>query len=409
MSKGSAGIPSLHLTTLNKLVDMTPNPAEMVFSNMFPSRQYPSDQVEWEVQYGSVGMTPFVAPGSIAPTVGGDGIGYGSASCAYMKEKTFLDEMLLNNLRKVGTDRELETAQAQIVRRLNKLKARCANRREWMVAKALCEGAISYQNTKGMKISVSFGIPTQNLITLTGDDVWGTGTDRNPSQDLNEVKAFLADEYGYAPSVYMMNSNTQRLLMFDAKIQDLAKTSAFNIGNPMGTNATRVIAEILGIGNLSINDAMFEVESFITGDVTGGSTTTIYVEDSSDFEIGGKVRFVNSLTPSVWETKTISAVDKVNSTITVSVAPTNSYVRGRDRVIMKKKYIPDNKILMFTPSVGGESIIEIFEAPHGLQRRWGMTTKTWDDRDPEGTWMMIEDKCFPVLYRPEAVAVLTVA
>lgn len=48
MSKGSAGIPALHLTTLNKLIDMTPPPANVYFSNLFPAVQYPSDQIEWE-------------------------------------------------------------------------------------------------------------------------------------------------------------------------------------------------------------------------------------------------------------------------------------------------------------------------------------------------------------------------
>lgn len=412
MAKGSAGIPSLHLTTLNKVIDYTKAPSELYFTNLFPAIQYPSDQIEWETLYGSVGMTPFVAPGSISPTVGGDGIGHGSASCAFMAEKTFLDETLLNNLRQVGTDRTYETAQSQLTRRFNKLRNRCINRREWMVSKMMTEGAISYQNAKGIKMSVSYGIPSQNLITLTGNYVWGTGSSRNPAQAIFDVKRLLADEYGYAPSVYMMNSTTMKLLMFDSAIQDLLKSSAYGSPGPRSIGDPKyqmAIAELLGIGNLTVYDVMYEVESYITANVTGGSTTTVYVEDASDFEVGAKLRFVNSTTPNTWETQTVTAVDKINNTVTVGTAPTNSYTMRRDRVVARKKFIADNKILMFTPMLEGMPIAEIMEAPHGVDRRWGMTSKTWDDNDPEGTWLKIEDKCFPVLYRPEAVSVLTVA
>ena len=409
MSKGSAGIPALHLTTLNKLIDMTPPPADVYFSNLFPAVQYPSDQIEWEVIYGSGGMTPFIAPGSSAPTIGGDGIGYGAASCAFMAEKTFLDEQILNNLRKAGTDRVLETAQAQLTRRFMKLKNRCTNRREWMMAKMLIDGAISYQDTRGMKLSVSFGIPTQNLITLTGNNVWGTGSTRNPTKDLFETHEFLADQYGYKPEYHIMNTATLKLLMFDSNIVDLAKNAAFGTGNPTGTNGVKIIAELLGIGNLIVNDNMFEIQAWLTSAITGTSTTELYIDDASDFEVGGKIRISDLNTPQTWETRTISAVNKATNTVTVSAAPTASYVAGRCKIVMRKKYVPDNKILMFTKTLDGMNIAEMMEAPHTLDRRWGMTTDTWDDRDPAGTWMKIEDKCFPVLYRPEAISVLTVA
>lgn len=164
-----------------------------------------------------------------------------------------------------------------------KLKNRCTNRREWMMAKMLIDGAISYQDTRGMKLSVSFGIPTQNLITITGTNVWGTGSTRNPTKDLFETHEFLADQYGYKPEYHIMNTTTLKLLMFDSNIADLAKNAAFGTGNPTGTNGVKIIAELLGIGNLIVNDNMFEIQSWLTGAITGTSTTEIYIEDASDF------------------------------------------------------------------------------------------------------------------------------
>jgi len=73
--KGSAGISALELVTLNKLISKFDRAPSMFFSSLFPTQPYDSDAIKWEIEYGSAGMTPFVAPGSIAPMVGIDGIG----------------------------------------------------------------------------------------------------------------------------------------------------------------------------------------------------------------------------------------------------------------------------------------------------------------------------------------------
>jgi hypothetical protein len=90
--KGSQGIPALQLVTLNKLISMFVRPPSNFFTNLFPSQQYDSDAIEWEIEYGSGGMTPFVAPGAVAPAIGIDGIGSGSAKAAFWKEKMYFDE-----------------------------------------------------------------------------------------------------------------------------------------------------------------------------------------------------------------------------------------------------------------------------------------------------------------------------
>jgi hypothetical protein len=71
-----------------------------VFTNMFSSVEYESDRIRWIIEHGTAGMTPFVAPGAPAPTMGDDAMySEGSAAAAYWKEKAFIDETRLNNLR----------------------------------------------------------------------------------------------------------------------------------------------------------------------------------------------------------------------------------------------------------------------------------------------------------------------
>ncbi len=117
------GIPAeLHHETLNKTIQKMPAPSNLVFTNMFNTVQYESDQIRWILEYGTAGMTPFVAPGAPAPTMGDEGMySEGSAAAAYWKEKVFLDETRLNNLREPLSKAQRETAQRQLSRQQKRI------------------------------------------------------------------------------------------------------------------------------------------------------------------------------------------------------------------------------------------------------------------------------------------------
>ena len=66
MSKG-AGIKALRVETLNKVVSSIPKPKGNFFSGLFSVSKEESDTIRWMFENGSIGMTPFVAPGSPAP------------------------------------------------------------------------------------------------------------------------------------------------------------------------------------------------------------------------------------------------------------------------------------------------------------------------------------------------------
>ena len=409
--KGNA-IPSLRLEVLNRLIDeMLPGP-ELIFTNMFPSTSYPSDTIEWEVWEDSAGMTPFVAPGSPAPSVGIDTTRSGRATAAYWKEKTFFDEVFLNNMRMPGSHQELLTKERQVARQLARLNYRAQRRKEYMFAKMLTDGTMTYQINGGAKFTVNWGIPTANQETLVANRYWGTGSTRNPVEDLFDIKLALKKE-GVVPSMTYMNSTTLKLLLFDTSIQTLLAKSNYGEGDLFARPAP-VLADLLGLGRLAVIDTLYEAVGWLTADVTASSTTTVYVEDASDFEAGGTLRFINmTKTPDqagYYEDETISSVDKAANTITISAAPSVGFKAGRDKVIMKKSVVADYKVVMLDPSnYGGAPIAEFLEAPFGLARRWGRYVDTHDEWDPEGMYLRIQDKGMPVLYRPSAIFQLTVA
>jgi len=406
--KGSAGIPALQLEVLNKLITKFDRAPSMFFTGLFPAVQAESDTIKWEIEYGSAGMTPFVAPGSVAPAIGLDGIGEGSAKAAFYKEKMYFDEVFLNNMREPGTYATYQTAERKLAKGVRKLRFRIDRRREWMMSQMLLNGTLSYTMKGGTKFSVSYGIPASHLITLATDDKWGTGSTRNPVRDIYDAKSLLADDAGVTPSYAILNSELLKTLILDSNIQSLLSKSAFGDGS-LFTNPAQVIGELLGVGKLMIYDELYEVTGWLTGAVTGGATTAIPVDDTSDFEAGAKLRFIDVSEPNTWEDCTIASVDHTAGTVTVAVAPVASYVAGEDKVIMRKKFIDDNTFMLFsTISADGDSIAEFMEAPYGIGRRWGTYADTKDEWDPEGLWMRIQDKGLPVMYHPDTTVRITV-
>jgi len=404
--KGTAGIPSLHLEVLNKLVTKFERPPSTFFSSLFPSTNYDSDTIKWELEYNSGGMTPFVAPGSVAPAIGLDGIGEASAKCAYMKEKMFFGEDFLNNLREPGTSATYQTAERNLSRGLRKLSNRIDRRREWMMAQMVMNGSLSYKMQGGTELSVSYGVPATHRIQLASGDHWDAGgATQNVIRDIYDAKTLLADDAGVQPKFAVCNSTQLKYLIQSSAIQTLLAKSAFGNGD-LFANPGPVLASLLGVGSIVVYDELYEVTGWITSAVTA-SDTTIYLDDVSDFETGSKARFFDMSEYNTYEDKAITAVDKAAGTITVA-AVTGAYKAREDRVIMRKKFIPDNVFMLFSDTdANGEKVAEFMQAPYGMNRTYGKYSDTKDEWDPDGVWLRVQDKGLPVLYHPDCSIIIT--
>lgn len=406
--KGSAGIPALKLTVLNKLIQKFPKAPSMFFTNLFPAQQYESDNIKWDIEYGSAGMTPFVAPGAPAPAIGLDGQGEASAKAAYFKEKMYFDEEFLNNMKQVGSVATYATAERHLARGMQKLRNRCDRRREWMMSQMMVNGGFNYLSKGGTRLGVSYGVPESHLVTLASDRKWGEGENANPIEDIFDAKTVLADDAGVIPTYSMLNSELLKTLILDDDLQALLSKSAFGNGD-LFANPGPVLAKLLGVGELRVYDEMYEVQGWMLSAVVGGSSVTVVVDDATDFEVGGRIRFIDMSSANSWEDRTITGVNVATNTITFDSATVNTYVGGQDKVIMRKKFIDDNTFLMFNPkSADGMNISEFMEAPYGLERKWGMDVDKKDEWDPDGVWIRCQDKGIPVMYHPDTIFRYTV-
>lgn len=404
------GVNVLKLETLNKLFKKFPKPENLMFTNLFSDDQYPSDTIRWQVEYGSVGMTPFVAPGSPAPAIGDDVFhSEGSARAAYWKEKVFLDEVLLNNMREPATDQIKRTAEKQLARQNQRLRARCDRRKEWMISQMLFNNGFNYQIEGGAKFAVNYNVPGQNTVTLGGTDVWDDGTGApgataTPIRDVLDIREMYVDEVGKEPEYAVITTALLRLMMFDPQLQTLLMKSTFGDGDLFAKPAI-VLSNLLGIGNLVVYDEWFDISSWTTNVNTGANQMT--VEDATDFEPFQRVRIYDMRNAFTWQETTIAAggVNFATNVITFA-APAGgwaNFVAGSSRVQMRKRFASPDEFLFFSRTIDNEPIAEFMEAPFGLPGVYGTYLDGKEEWDPDGMWLRVQNKGLPVMYWPNAV------
>jgi len=407
MPRGASDIPELRLVVLQKLIEMFMMSPSLVLTGLFGSIPAESDTIKWEGMTGTRGMTPFVAPGAKAPQVEPVGISQHTATAAFWKEKMYLDEVFLNNLRQPGTTQTYWTAKNILARNLKMMRNRCDRRKEWMFSKMITAGSFSYTDMKGIRLSVDYGIPSSQIVTLAASRLWSTGANRNAVEDIFDAKLVLQNSVGAELNYALFTTEVLKYLIFDPGIQTLLKKSAFGNGD-LFARPVAVLGNLLNIPNMILYDEQYQLKAWLTAAVTGASTTTVYVDDATDFEVGGTLRF-HDISADTYEDETISAVDVDAGTITVSTAPTASFKSGEDCVTMTKKFLPTNKFVLFADNVQGTRIAEFMEAPFGLTRSRGIKVDSNNEWDPEGMWIRVQNKGLPVLYQKDGVYILTVA
>ena len=406
--KGSAGVPVLQLETMNKLISkLDPNP-NLYFANKFTSVRYPSDAIKWDIEYGSAGLTPFVAPGSVAPKIGLDGFGEGNAKAAYMKEAIHFDEVFLNNIRQPGTYETYQTAERSLAKGLRKLRNRMDRRKEWMMAHAILNGGFSYEQKGGTKIAVSYGQPETHHITLAGNYKWDSAhADMDIIGDVLEGARVLKDDAGVVADYAMLNSSLLNLLVSDSVVRDLLKKSAFGNGD-LFSNPNEVLGALLNI-KLKTYDEFTETQQFIASAVTGASTTVITVPDATDIEVGATARFYDVSEPNVWEDATVLSVDLAASTFTITAVTVKSFKAHEDMVRFRTKIVADSDFIMMSETnADGEAIAEDMLAPFGLGRNYGVFVDSKELWDPDSLVLRIQNKSLPVVYHPDCQYKLTV-
>lgn len=411
--KGASEIACLKLEVLQKLISkMTASP-NCKLSAMFGNQNADSDTIKWESQIGSRGMAPFVAPGAVAPQTAPNGVSQHQATAAFFKEKMYLDEEFLNNLRQPGTEAMLMTKQAQLAKNLKMLVDRSNRRKEWMMAKMIADGGFTYLAKGGLKLAVDYSVPATHKVAKTGTAKWNAGTAADIMGDINDAKLLIEEDCQATDFVGITTTNVFKHMVNDATIRALLRKDSYGEGKLYGKSAATVVnarpevlADLLDLP-IVICDEKYAVRAVLTGAVTGGSTVAIPVEDVTDFEVAGSLKFVNTAT-GLTEIETIASIEVEAGTVTVAAAPDATFVAGRDYVEMIKTFVPNNKFIVLAKNADGGEIAEYMNAPFGLGRSYGMAVDQKEEWDPEGMNIRVQAKGLPVLYQTDALYQMTV-
>ena len=415
MPIGASDIPDLRLARLQKLVTRFMNPPHLILANLFGTpNKADSDVIKWESMIGNRGLTPFAAPGSPAQQVAPVGVTEHTAVAAFWKEKMYLDESFLNNLRKEGTTEQYEAARTKLAKNLGMMVGRAERRKEWMYAKMLSSGTFSYLTKGGVMTTVDYDIPSNQVVTLVTGDMWPSGSTKDILDDVMSAKIAVSDACGGTVDYMLMNSTVLRYIAADTTMRGLLQKSTFGEGDLFGKSGSvigvrpQVLGSLFGVDNIVVDDDTYVVSAWLTAAVTGSSTTDIYVDDISDFEAGMTVRFYD-VSAKTYEDETISSVTPQGGYFTVASAPTASFRAGEDKVSVTRKYIPDDKCIFFASKVEGQPIANFLSSPFGNDRHYGVKTDQWEEKDPEGVWIRVQNKGLPVLEQRDAVYILDVA
>ena len=414
MAKGASDIPLLRLETMQKFISTFGTSPNLMLMNMFPSSKSPSSSIKWESQRGGRGLTPFVAPGAVAPQIGPLGVAQHEAEAAYWKEKMYFDEEFLNNLRRPGTDAEYQDSATTLARNLANLVYRSDRRKEWMFAQMISGGSFTYAVKGGYKVTVDYDIPADHMVTLSAAKSWDAGGSVDILGDIRDAKIKISRACGGKVDVAICNSTVLKYLAADSSIRAILQKNAFGDGNLykgnlhdlIGVNS-QVVGSLLDVGTFIVYDELYEIRAWLTAAVTGGSTTWISVDETADFKVGSTLRF-NDKSEGTYEESYILAVDEEMGAIQVSSPPASSYKAAEDYVTMVEPFIPDDKFIMMASRVDNQPIAEYKQAPFGLGRHYGRYTDRDDAWDPDGVYVRVQDKGLPVLYQRDALYVLDV-
>jgi len=408
MTIGISDVPALRLTVLNKLIEKYMAPPNLILRKMFGSTNYESDLIEWESQIGSRGLTPFSTESAEAPATSIPGVASHKAQAAFWKERTFFGSSFLNNIRQPGTDRVYQQAARTLANQSRNLSNRAYRREEWMLAQMLCNDGFTYQDKNGAYLTLDYGIPDANKVTLAADDKWSDGTSRNIGENIFDAKLAISNANAGVLNHAIFVTEVLKYLIFDATIQTLLQKSAYGTGD-LFSNPLQVVGALIGIPNMHLYDEAYQIRSWLTTALAAGAGPhTIYVDSTIDFEVDGTLTCLDT-SAGTTETLTISAVTANSGTLTATGTLASAYKAVEDYVYMTRKFIPTNKFIMWADSVDGEPIAELMRAPHELDRRWGQQIDRWMVKDPDGMFLRVEDKGLPVLYHEDAIYQLTVA
>lgn len=287
------------------------------------------------------GMTPAVALGSETPIWGRDGRGQAEFEAAEFREKVVLFEKDIYNIRKIGTDADLEDARGILARRYAGLQTRLQNRIEWMRRQVLFDNQVRAEMSDGTELVVNYVHPSHLRIELTGADLWSDPAS-DPIAMLQDIVQDFTLTTGFSPAKIILPLGGFMHLTRNARFREISINS---FGSFRGDrNAiSDLMQTFLGIGNIEEVTSQMQFTGEALADAAAG-TSVLVLDEVEELEVGDTVIIKSARTR---ESNRLTVASIVGNTVTfVETFTLVGGVRRGDPYAYSKSIIPRDKLLI---------------------------------------------------------------
>lgn len=222
--------------------------------SILPLQPVPGMETMWDIIMEDAKLAPFVAIDAESELADKAGIQRGFAELADIRQKEVLNETDLLSLRMAGDAdvvtglpaTQRATAELKVRQTMDRMAARVWSRVEWMRWQALSTGAIAYSSNK-VNFNVSFGIPSDQIVSKTGNAQWSATTTADPLTDINNCAELILAASGRVATRMVVGMNVPGYLASNSKIRDLLKSQGVILSLINNKTVLEALGSILGL------------------------------------------------------------------------------------------------------------------------------------------------------------------
>lgn len=237
--------PQLRPIVLQKVIEALPKP-HLTGSEILPDEPDYTDTFTWEILDRGrqrAGLVPRDGEARIVSFLPQE---VKTAPSAFIKAKTLLTESILEYLRYPGT--YSASAEKQVAEGIVRLSRQVDIEKEWLIMRALTEGAISYTEAGGYSFSVDYGVPTENKPTAS--PLWSSVETADVVGNILAWREIIASNGG-TRIVGLCNSTTYAHMIRNASIRNLL------LGNLVNPTDPSILATLVGVDKIYVYDGRY--------------------------------------------------------------------------------------------------------------------------------------------------------
>lgn len=397
--------------TIDGVIDRTPDDSPMPLTARYGAKpgKSSSGEIKYSVVHGDPGMAPIISRGTQSPLSRGGGVSEIKMTGALISEKMATTEEQVNKL--VDAPPRLKGAlMVEQADRFRNLIQRNRTTREWMLSQIFFnQGEMIYRDQRGAPFSIDYNFPESLSRQLLGNDIWGTGSTREPVKDFRDMMKKVKQHSGSPVTEVYINSETLTTRFSDdTALQALLAASSHPLGVNILTDPAGVMKQLFNVPQLIVYDETFTNVYEVLGKPAADKLTLANAAHA--LEVGSLLTVHSGDTEAQAIVSEMVVADVSGDVVTMEDAIPNDLRIGVDIVKAQIPFLKDNRIVFASGHAKGNDIVEWIDSPVGMGvSRYGEIGYSWIKEDPDLIYTRIQRHGLWALKNTTAIGTLDVA